>query len=651
MFCHLIVKLQFIFNSFSMKKISLFFIITLLSLKMVSQKTSDNEVNKRLAILCKVWGYTKYYHSVVANGETQWDDVLLGSIDQTMQTTSNSEFSQVLLLLFSKAGEMELPTTPLPQIPDSLMMNIDISWFSDSLISDSVREILDTISNRFRPQPNFYVSGGVGSTPGFDNDTLYCQSGQYPAEPLRLLALFRFWNIINYFYPYKNIMDENWDSVLYEFIPQVRESSNKLQYHLSMREFTAHLNDGHGYFWSQTFNNWNGGYYTPFKIELIENQYVITKVIQQNNEFEPGDIILEIDKVSMEANIEKLLKYVHGSNNASVYKNFFDMLCYDTNTTVSVVYKRGNILDTAICARGYYTGELFGYFGPTYWDTTLEEGCNIGYVNMGKLTNDSLETIMDKLALTDAIVFDIRNYPNEVFANLIDYLFEDGINIANLLCPDPCYPGTFAWYFDHVSSNPSNSYQGKVILLFNELTMSQAEYTCMGLEQHPNSIKIGSQTAGADGNVTYIRLPGQIKAYFSGLGVFCHDFTQTQRIGIVPDIEIKPTLQGIIEQRDELLEAALDCSLIVMKKLIDLSKSERIKISPNPCTSIISYAISNTKEVSAQLYIIDITGKVYYTRQTNSNSGFINISSLKDGVYYLIYRNPESILSSRFIKY
>ena len=43
----------------------------------------------------------------------------------------------------------------------------------------------------------------------------------------------------------------------------------------------------------------------------------------------------------------------------------------------------------------------------------------------------------------------------------------------------------------------------------------------------------------------------------SGIGVYYPDGKETQRIGIIPDIEIKPTIKGIREGRDELLEKAI----------------------------------------------------------------------------------------------
>ena len=68
---------------------------------------------------------------------------------------------------------------------------------------------------------------------------------------------------------------------------------------------------------------------------------------------------------------------------------------------------------------------------------------------------------------------------------------------------------------------------------------------------------VGSQTAGADGNVSFITLPGSVQTYFSGLGVYFPDGTNTQRIGIVPDVEVHPTIAGVQAGVDEVLQRAL----------------------------------------------------------------------------------------------
>jgi len=114
------------------------------------------------------------------------------------------------------------------------------------------------------------------------------------------------------------------------------------------------------------------------------------------------------------------------------------------------------------------------------------------------------------------------------------------------------------FYLDAFIPESEKHFQGKLVVILNEETVSQAEYTAMAFRAGDNTVIIGSQTAGVDGNVSYIRLPGGLQTRFSGSGVYYPNGQGTQRIGIVPDIEVKPTIQGIREGRDELLEKAIE---------------------------------------------------------------------------------------------
>jgi hypothetical protein len=67
-------------------------------------------------------------------------------------------------------------------------------------------------------------------------------------------------------------------------------------------------------------------------------------------------------------------------------------------------------------------------------------------------------------------------------------------------------------------------------------------------------IFIGSPTTGANGDVTGFIAPGNIRIPFSGHDVRWPDGRQLQRVGLVPDIEAHPTIQGIRAGRDEILE-------------------------------------------------------------------------------------------------
>lgn len=101
-------------------------------------------------------------------------------------------------------------------------------------------------------------------------------------------------------------------------------------------------------------------------------------------------------------------------------------------------------------------------------------------------------------------------------------------------------------------------YQGKIVVLINEDAVSQAEHTCLFLEQVADVTFIGSPTMGANGDVTNFAIPGGIRLSFSGQGVRHADGRQLQRLGIQPDIPCKPTIAGIREGRDEVLERAIE---------------------------------------------------------------------------------------------
>jgi C-terminal processing protease CtpA/Prc len=112
-------------------------------------------------------------------------------------------------------------------------------------------------------------------------------------------------------------------------------------------------------------------------------------------------------------------------------------------------------------------------------------------------------------------------------------------------------------------SNPpiskiGETYQGKLVVIVNEVTQSQAEYTAMAFRAGPNTTIVGSTTAGADGNISRIQLPGGLLTMISGIGIYYPDGTETQRVGIVPDIKVEPTIEGIKNGKDEVLEKAIE---------------------------------------------------------------------------------------------
>ena len=184
---------------------------------------------------------------------------------------------------------------------------------------------------------------------------------------------------------------------------------------------------------------------------------------------------------------------------------------------------------------------------------------NIGYIFPAKLVETDLDSIKLKFKDTKGLVIDMRCYP-KVF---MPYSYGAWLKckrtpFVKLSMSIINSPGYFE-FTDGIENGmeSDNCYKGKVVIIANEETVSQAEYTTMALATAPNAVVIGSTTAGADGDVSEINLPGGIKTRFSGIGVFYPDKTITQRKGVKIDKIVLPTIKGVREGKDELLDAAI----------------------------------------------------------------------------------------------
>lgn len=515
-----------------------------------------------LYYLCKVWGFVKYFHSEVAKGQIQWDAVLLSSIEEMENASDKQSFNEGIKNLIRQAGPLAVPVGSLLVPPDSLRFNLNLGWLQDDAFTEEVKLSLDSVRTEFRHQDNYYVQARqyVGN-PDFDNDKNYYTGSLYPNEPLRLLALFRYWNMINYFFPYKNIMDQDWDVTLEEFIPKFVKAPGEVPYHMVFLELTTRIDDTHAYTSSYIVqNDIMGSYYLPIRLGFIENQTVVTKVLLPDLDIKVGDIIRSIDLVDIGILRERLRKYTAASNEPTRDRNINSRLVRGTHKTLPLVIENTEgqeeiRLDRTLTGTQYYN--LQENTNPP-WQTISSENGYFGYVDMDLLEREDVPQMFDDLWETDGIIFDVRNYPRGSMWAMINFLYDGPIFNARFTKPDVKYPGTLKWITSNIGYGDfSRTYSNDIYILFNEKTQSHAEYTVMALEQHPKAVKIGSQTAAADGNVSGIYLPGGIFTYMTGLGVFYPDFTPTQRIGIVPDIEVHPTIQGIREGRDEMLEVIL----------------------------------------------------------------------------------------------
>ena len=623
---------------------------------LISQPVQDSVYYERLYYLCKVWGHAKYYHTEIANGSINWDDELLRAINGAKYAPTNEAFNDSLLVMLNNAGEMGTSIVPLPEVPDSLNNNSDLGWIQDSFFSDTVRSMLDTIMARFRPQSNVYVDEAwPGSYPKFDNDNLYYYSPQYPSEELRILALFRYWNIINYFFPYKYMIDQDWGSTLIEFIPLIVDASDALDYHLKIKQLLVRLDDGHAYMNSQTYSYWKGPSYPPFYVQNIENEVVVTKVISNVTEVNVGDVVREIDGIEINSYQDSMRNYTNGSNPFMIEHNINEMILWGDNGNFEVVLDDGVSIRTETLKRdgSNYFDLNQGLNNNYFWkDTIINDSCKFGMVNMAMISFYNAEDMMNELWDVNAIIFDLRISAGSGLWQIVNYIYTDPLHISNFGTPDIMYPGRLYWDYNTIGDGTTDPYQGNIIILINERTFSRGEYTCMGFEQFPGAIKIGSTTAGGDGDATPIYLPGNITVYMTALGVYYPDYRETQRVGISPHYEVRPTISGLRQGEDEVMNFALNCALFGVD---EYHQALNIKAFPNPftTTTTIEYELSEPSHINLTIY--SLMGQVIEEAfdgvlSPGSHSYTWTPINLPQGMYYAVMRSEDGVSVVKMVK-
>lgn len=546
-----------------MKRLLLLVIFASICVPMFSQFGDTNIEETNLHILAKTWGLLKYHHPDLKNCEKDWDQVLINSLAK-LDGAPQSALGIILEEMLDAAGDVsDLPDANLNYDTDERVNNLNRRWVRSLLIPRNIKKRINNLYDVAVPDEHctFFYSYYLE----FSGEEQY-DVGPYPDKYMRALAFFRYWNIIDYLFPYKYEMDTDWNVTFKNFALPIINAETELDYHLEFKKLTVSINDSHSFFNSTPFSAWLRGYRRPYVVKLIEDKNVVVLVDEGpgiggvSPDIEVGDIVLSINGTPIEEIREAYKPYALGSNQSVIDRTINDYVGWSKNTEDVVQFENeeGQVVEYVLQNKGLSVSPE----SKPIWEVIEGECADFGYIDMGRLQPNQIGDMVNDLWDEEYIIFDIRNYPNGTMWPLLPYLYDNRIFHSAITFPVTSYPGVYEWE-DHYlgASNNRPTYQGQIRILFNEVTQSQAEFTIMGLEQHPGALKIGSQTSGADGNTHYVDLPGEIRTYFTGLGIYYPDKTPTQRIGIVPDIEVLQTIQGIRDGRDELLEVAMNCDL------------------------------------------------------------------------------------------
>ena len=554
----------------------------------------DTNTIKDLTDLGKIWGFLKYYHPNITEGQYNWDNELFRFLPQYLSRSTVPERDTLLVNWIKGLGEFE--TVNKSKLPDSVSLNIysflkrelstgiftdlettpenvkmypELDWITESGFSPELVKSLDLVRIGKRVKEGYYYSqNGVGGAK-IKHEKPY-EEMEYSNPSMCLLSLYRYWNIVQYLSPYKYTIDGDWQEVLEEFIPKYLSANDELSYEKVVAELIVRTQDTHASFRKENSSlfKWFGERYPPIEITFVEEKAIVTHFYDKKNRassyLEIGDEVLEINGLSVANGIKVLTPYISGSNYPTKLRNIATRLLASNDSVVEIKFLHDGI-ENKLKLTTFKSEELDRRSLFISTDTSFRMlNNNIGYINNGALKKKDLAEIWPKIKNTDGLIIDNRNYPsNFVIYDMSALLLDEKVPFASYTRVSVVQPGlfTFAKKEGYVGGKNKEAYQGKVIILVNEVTQSSSEFHAMAYRTAPGALVVGSTTAGADGNVSKLVLPGGINSFITGIGVYYPDRSETQRVGIVPDVIVKPTITGVKQGKDEVLEKAVQLLL------------------------------------------------------------------------------------------
>ena len=360
-------------------------------------------------------------------------------------------------------------------------------------------------------------------------------------------------------------MDRCWHGLLLEYIYIMLDGSDQLSYELTLMSLAAHTQDAHTIFPRSTpLVERFGSYTIPARITEAEGYFVIA---ENAHNLSSGDIILTVDGRCIDDVAGDILNYIAhpGEQQAFRYLSLRGgpVRQHFRNQEMVLGLRHGDeyVYADVRSSRGIGNNRQM----PRSAFSILDG--NIGLINPGRFDDHDFCRVMYFLADTDGIIIDLRHYPSGFPGMSIpgEFFVEDTQAFFAISAPIITRLGEFTGFLSpsYVGGlrgfcEDAFLYDGNVVLLMNEGTVSFGESLVMALSIGENVTTIGTHTIGSNGNVTILPLPGGIIMRFGSLKVTFPDGRQSNRIGLAPDIYVERTVAGVRDGIDEQMAYAID---------------------------------------------------------------------------------------------
>ncbi|SDG40355.1 S41 family peptidase [Psychroflexus sediminis] len=398
---------------------------------------------------------------------------------------------------------------------------------------------------------------------------------QYLSMEEKIQALSTVWHEAKFnFANFDLIPHVQWDSLYRAYLPKVIATEHIMETYTVLMQFNQHLRDGHTrilpplyHFKKQKLN------FVPIHFKQIEGKTVVYKVNSKDPVYSNitiGMVLEHIDGMPVQEYIHKqITPTLHFSTAQDSIGRIYhhELLRGAENTVVALDFKtpRGKLI------RETFTRQPYDWNVRKSVAFKILPG-NVGHLTIDSFANEDTFTEFKKhfpdILNTSALIIDVRHngggnghWGHEIIGYLTKDPFYPSMTLMNTY-----HPSERAWGGQAIQSKKTiydwkpyhtETYKKPVVVLISELTYSAAEDFSSAFKMAQRGVLIGTATGGSTGQPLGYHLPG------GGVGFVCtkrdamYDGTEFVGLGIQPDVEVKLTLEGLQNGKDEVLDAAL----------------------------------------------------------------------------------------------
>jgi hypothetical protein len=374
------------------------------------------------------------------------------------------------------------------------------------------------------------------------------------ATRLGIVALL--WMVPQHFYPYFDLVGHDWTDALRPTLARAATDTIPAQFDETLELLVAMLHDGHG-------GIFRGGVTRALpdvRFDWIEERIVVTAVGDSAAAagIAPGDELVAIDGRRAMEQLRAQEARASGATPEFVRWRALTRLAIGAaGTTTRLTLRRAPTatFDVQLTRRGTLPAE------PRPAPIT-EARPGVWYVDLDRITDAAFDSVLPQLAAARGVVFDMRGYPRQVdtrpiLATLTDTMIRSPrFEIPIITAPDARGMRFESSGWEILPRQPR--LRGAVAFVSGSAAISYAESTLGVVEDNRLAPIVGEASAGTNGNINLISLPGPYSFLWTGMRVVKGDGTPHHGVGIKPTIRVTRTIEDVRRGRDPVLERALD---------------------------------------------------------------------------------------------